>query len=159
MFSFRNGVYKSLSHIMLIEIPQTSASKFFWWLICIINSVDNTKLLQFPTVSTSGIVTAHLSQSCNPLADGKERGQKFSFKNGVHLNTNLLNLFSYSIYITQEKLWKLLGATHVQSQENLSCQCRYMYILNGLAHTLQKRLSKQIIVILYFLSCRCLISN
>ena len=48
-------------------------------------------------VSTSGIVTAHLSQCCNPK---KERGQKFSFKNGVHLNTNLLNLFSYSIYIT-----------------------------------------------------------
>ena len=45
MFSFRNGVYKSLSHIMLIEIPQTSALKFFWWLICIINSVDNTKVL------------------------------------------------------------------------------------------------------------------
>ena len=61
-------------------------------------------------VSTSGIVTAHLSQCCNPK---KERGQKFSFKNGVHLNTNLLNLFSYSIYITQEKLWKLLRATHM----------------------------------------------
>ena len=58
-------------------------------------------------------MTAYLSQCCNPLADDKERGQKFSFKNGVHLNTNLLNIFSYSIYITQEKLWKLLGATHM----------------------------------------------
>lgn len=60
-----------------------------------------------------GIVTAQLSQCCNPLTDDEEKGQKFFFQNGVYLNTNLFNQFTGSIYITHEQLWKLLGATHM----------------------------------------------